>query len=243
MSSCVSSLRSRASEGSPSDLDTRQPGGTTVTPRPVTRQPLEDCLGEAEGSDSGQTPKSCSNPASNSPLSHPFAASATPSDDQPPGTGEENPGGASPRTPQQWKKPAAPEAVSRVIQKSPRNARNGSGEEQKRQQQREGQRGGGAPGAGSRAQKCPLSGPDGTSQVEPAPGRTPEELRAKLAAFRFTASTARLPVRAGDPRVPQQDGPSRGTSAGVGGSASPQVGRGSRRASSTGRKRKHPGHD
>lgn len=47
MSSCVSSLRSRASEGPPSDLDTRQPGRTTVTPRAVTRQPLEDCLGEA----------------------------------------------------------------------------------------------------------------------------------------------------------------------------------------------------
>lgn len=173
----------------------------------------------------------------------------TPSHDQTTGKDEKSLGGQSSGTPKQWKKPVGSKPASCVIQKIPKNVRNGSSKEQNQQQHDNEQRERGQE-ATSGGQKGLLSGREKTStdvsaeaQAGPAPRHTPEALRSKLAAFRFTANTARVPVCRQDPDVRQQDSPSRRTSADVGGSANPQVENYYQKFSSRGRKRKHPSHD
>lgn len=178
---------------------------------------------------------------------HPFAAFVSSSEDQRAGKDEENLGGESSRTEQQWKKPAASKPVNCVIERIPRNVRNGSSQGQ--QQQREsgteaairGQESSTDPRLSGRERTCPDVSTE--AQAESAPRPAPADLRSKLAAFRFTANTARGPVWRQDSDVPQQDSLSRRTPAGAGGSASPQVGSYEQRFSSGGRKRKHPSND
>lgn len=214
--------------------------------------PLEDCMGKAPPHIHLYQPvkTSSTSSASNSPFFHPFTTSVSLSEDQATGNYESNLGGESSGTPGQWKKPADSKPVSCVTPKIPKNVRNGSTLEQKQQQQREQAREAASRGP-TRQTDALLSGggqtrPGGShaeAQAEAPPRCTAEELRSKLAAFRFQAKSARVPICRQNHDVHQQDSTSRRTPAGVGGSASRQVGNSRQGVSCEGRKRKHPSHD